>query len=147
MTAIPRRPTLTTPEGFTPYRWQLSLAYHMLERGHLACAAALAVLEVMEEQNLMGNAAALGASLSATLAKTDGLLNVRGRGLMIGFDVEEGLKDLRKNLLWKHHIFTGEAKPAVIRLLPSLALTFEEASQFTAALTQEVTALHSTQNP
>jgi hypothetical protein len=50
---------------------------------------------------------------------------------MIGFDVEEGLKDLRKNLLWKHHIFTGEAKPAVIRLLPSLALSLEEAAQFT----------------
>jgi len=114
---------------------------------HLACAAALAVLEVMEEENLMANATRVGEFLAENLRQTDGLLNVRGRGLMIGFDVEEGLKDLRKNLLWKHHIFTGEAKPAVIRLLPSLALSLEEAAQFTEALHKEVAALHSTQNP
>ena len=114
---------------------------------HLACAAALAVLEVMEEENLMANATRVGEFLAENLRQTDGLLNFRGRGLMIGFDVEEGLKDLRKNLLWKHHIFTGEAKPAVIRLLPSLALSLEEAAQFTEALHKEVAALHSTQNP
>lgn len=114
---------------------------------HLACAAALAVLEVMEEENLMDNAANVGAQLAGALKATEGLKNVRGRGLMIGFDVEEGLKDLRKNLLWKHRIFTGEAKPAVIRLLPSLALTADEAKQFTAALQQEVQALLTTQNP
>src|SRR6188508_73460 len=72
---------------------------------HLACAAALAVLEVLEEENLMANATRVGEFLAENLRQTDGLLNVRGRGLMIGFDVEEGLKDLRKNLLWKHHIF------------------------------------------
>jgi acetylornithine aminotransferase len=114
---------------------------------HLACSAALAVLEVIEENDLINNAATIGASLANTLSGTDGLLNVRGRGLMIGFDVEEGLKDLRKNLLWKRHIFTGEAKPAVIRLLPSLSLNFEEATEFTSALTLEVAALHLTQNP
>jgi acetylornithine aminotransferase len=113
---------------------------------HLACAAALAVLEVMEEENLMANATQVGEYLHQQISHTDGLLNVRGRGLMIGFDVEEGLKDLRKNLLWKHRIFTGEAKPAVIRLLPSLALSHAEATQFTHALQNEISHLLTTQN-
>lgn len=113
---------------------------------HLACAAALAVLEVMEEKNLMANATEVGEFLHHQLSHTEGLLNVRGRGLMIGFDVEEGLKDLRKNLLWKHRIFTGEAKPAVIRLLPSLALSRAEATQFTQALQNEISHLLTTQN-
>lgn len=113
---------------------------------HLACAAALAVLEVMEEENLMANATKVGEYLHQQLSQTEGLLNVRGRGLMIGFDVEEGLKDLRKNLLWKHRIFTGEAKPAVIRLLPSLALSQAEAAQFTQALQNEISHLLTTQN-
>lgn len=114
---------------------------------HLACAAALAVLEVMEEEKLMDNAAAMGEFLASQLQETEGILNVRGRGLMIGFDVEEGLKELRKNLLWKRHIFTGEAKPAVTRLLPSLALGKEEAMAFTTALRSEVASLLATQNP
>jgi acetylornithine aminotransferase len=113
---------------------------------HLACAAALAVLEVMEEENLMTNATQVGEYLHQQISHTDGLLNARGRGLMIGFDVEEGLKDLRKNLLWKHRIFTGEAKPAVIRLLPSLALSHAEATQFTHALQNEISHLLTTQN-
>jgi len=114
---------------------------------HLACAAALAVLEVMEQEGLMQNAAERGAELARSLRDVPGLKHVRGRGLMIGFDVEDPLKDLRKNLLAKHHIFTGEAKPAVIRLLPSLALTRQEADTFTAALRQEVKDLHTLQNP
>lgn len=113
---------------------------------HLACAAALAVLEVMDEENLMANATQVGEYLHQQISHTDGLLNVRGRGLMIGFDVEEGLKDLRKNLLWKHRIFTGEAKPAVIRLLPSLALSHAEATQFTHVLQNEISHLLTTQN-
>jgi len=113
---------------------------------HLACAAALAVLEVMDEENLMANATQVGEYLHQQISHTDGLLNARGRGLMIGFDVEEGLKDLRKNLLWKHRIFTGEAKPAVIRLLPSLALSHAEATQFTHALQNEISHLLTTQN-
>jgi len=89
---------------------------------HLACAAALAVLEVIEEEKLMGNAVMVGKYLRDELESIPQLKNVRGRGLMIGFDVPEALKDLKKNLLWKQQIFTGEAKPNVIRLLPSLAL-------------------------
>jgi acetylornithine/N-succinyldiaminopimelate aminotransferase len=87
---------------------------------HLACAAALAVLEIIQEEKLMGNAVMVGKYLRDELEKIRQLKNVRGRGLMIGFDVPEELKDLKKNLLWKQKIFTGEAKPNVIRLLPSL---------------------------
>src|SRR6476620_1868473 len=88
---------------------------------HLACAAALAVLEVIEEEKLMGNAVTTGHYIKEELKKIPELENVRGRGLMIGFDVPEELKELKKNLLWNQKIFTGEAKPNVIRLLPSLA--------------------------
>jgi acetylornithine/N-succinyldiaminopimelate aminotransferase len=87
---------------------------------HLACAAALAVLEIIEEEKLMGNAVMIGKYLRDELENIPELKRVRGRGLMIGFDVPEELKDLRKNLLWNQKIFTGEARPNVIRLLPSL---------------------------
>ena len=66
---------------------------------------------------------------------------------MIGFDVPEELKDLKKNLLWKHHIFTGEAKPNVIRLLPSLALTIEEADIFLKAIKEEIKSIVSSLKP
>lgn len=108
---------------------------------HLACTAALAVLEVIEQDNLMANAEQTGNYLLSRLAEIEGLENVRGRGLMIGFDVPEELKDLRKNLLNKHKVFTGEAKPNVIRLLPSLALTIEQANEFLSALETEILSL------
>ncbi len=108
---------------------------------HLACAAALAVLEVMEEEQLISNAAATGNYLMEALKKLPGLQQVRGKGLMIGFNVSGELKDLRKKLLLDHHIFTGEAKPDVIRLLPSLALTREEASVFLEAVQKELQGL------
>lgn len=109
---------------------------------HLACAAALGVLEVIEEENLVANAAQTGAYIMEELNKIDGLQNIRGKGLMIGFDVPEELKDLRKNLLFKHRIFTGEAKPNVIRLLPSLALTKKDADHFLQALKTEIKSLN-----
>jgi acetylornithine aminotransferase len=108
---------------------------------HLACAAALAVLEVIEQEGLIENAEKTGAYLLKQLAEIEGIDNVRGRGLMIGFDVPAELKDLKKNLLHKHHIFTGEAKPNVIRLLPSLALTTKQADDFIAALQNEIQSL------
>lgn len=114
---------------------------------HLACAAGLAVLEVIEEEKLLNNAAELGDYITAELKKIPELHNVRGRGLMIGFDVPENLKDLRKNLLWKHKIFTGEAKPNVIRLLPSLALRKKDADEFIEAVKEEIQALVSSPNP
>lgn len=105
---------------------------------HLACAAALAVLEIIEEEKLMGNAVTTGHFLKEELKKIPELKNVRGRGLMIGFDVPEELKDLKKNLLFKHKIFTGEAKPNVIRLLPSLALKKRDAEDFIEAVKEEI---------
>lgn len=109
---------------------------------HLACAAALAVLEVIESENLMKNAAETGEYILNELSAISVLENVRGKGLMIGFDVPAELKDLRKNLLWNHKIFTGEAKPNVIRLLPSLALRKKDADEFLDAVMEEVGALH-----
>jgi acetylornithine aminotransferase len=108
---------------------------------HLACAAAIAVLEVIEAEKLMGNAVMTGKFLRDELATIPQLENVRGRGLMIGFDVPDELKDLKKNLLLKQKIFTGEAKPNVIRLLPSLALKKRDAEQFIDSLKEEIEEL------
>ncbi len=104
----------------------------------LACAAALAVLEIIEEEKLMGNAVMIGKYLRDELENIPEIKNVRGRGLMIGFDLPEELKDLKKNLLWNQKIFTGESKPNVIRLLPSLALKKKDAEQFIDALKEEI---------
>jgi len=105
---------------------------------HLACAAALAVLEVMEQENLIANAAKVGGYLIEQLKAFPQVKEVRGKGLMIGIELPESLSQVRKELLFKHRIFTGEAKPNVIRLLPSLALTMEHADQFLTAFKQEV---------
>jgi acetylornithine/N-succinyldiaminopimelate aminotransferase len=105
---------------------------------HLACAAAIAVLEIMEQEQLMTNALTMGTYLSSELQKMPSLQHVRGCGLMIGFDVPEAHASLKKNLLSKHKIFTGEAKPNVIRLLPSLAIGKEEADLFLNAIKQEL---------
>ena len=105
---------------------------------HLACAAALAVLEVIEEEKLMGNAVMVGKYLKDQLEAIPQLENVRGRGLMLGFDVPAELKDLKQNLLWNQKIFTGESKPNVIRLLPSLALKKRDAEQFIDSIKEEI---------
>lgn len=104
----------------------------------LACAAALAVLEVIEKEGLIANAEKVGTHLMNALKEIPELKNVRGRGLMIGFDLPESHKDLRKVLLTDHFIFTGEAKPNVIRLLPSLGLTEAEADEFLSAVRKEI---------
>lgn len=113
---------------------------------HLACAAALAVLEVMEEEKLMGNAVTTGHYLKEALKEIPQLKDVRGRGLMIGFEVPESLIDLRKKLLTQQKIFTGEAKPNVIRLLPSLALKRRDAEDFMEALLQEISEIENPQD-
>ena len=105
---------------------------------HLACAAALAVLEVIEQESLMQNAEKIGNYLQSELKAIPEISGVRGYGLMIGFDVPDSHKNLKKDLLFKHRIFTGEAKPNVIRLLPSLALTMEDATSFIDALTSAI---------
>jgi acetylornithine aminotransferase len=114
---------------------------------HLACAAGLAVLEIIEEEKLMGNAVMIGKYLRDELEAIPQLENVRGRGLMIGFDVPEELKDLKKNLLFNQKIFTGEAKPNVIRLLPSLGLKKKDAEQFIDSIKEEIAQLVSTPTP
>ncbi len=105
---------------------------------HLACAAALAVLEVIEEEKLIENAAAIGGYLVEELKGLPKIREIRGRGLMIGIDLPEELNMVKKNLLFKHKIFTGEAKPNVIRLLPALNLGKAEADIFLQALKTEL---------
>jgi acetylornithine/N-succinyldiaminopimelate aminotransferase len=96
----------------------------------LACAAAMAVLNVINDEQLINKANELGTYLMEELSKIDGIINVRGRGLMVGFEMTEDLKDLKKQLLFDKKVFTGEAKPNVIRLLPSLAITKEQIDVF-----------------
>lgn len=107
---------------------------------HLACAAALAVLEVMESENLIQLAADNGAYLMQELNKIEAITHVRGKGLMIGFDVPDAIRDLKKKLLSEYHIFTGEAKPNVIRLLPSLAISRQQINDFLDALKKAITS-------
>ena len=101
---------------------------------HLACAAALAVLEVMERDRLMENAAATGSYLLDRLSRIEGVHDVRGRGLMLGFDVEGSGADFRRRLLFEKHIFTGGAGKSTVRLLPALTLTRELADRFLTSL-------------
>jgi acetylornithine/N-succinyldiaminopimelate aminotransferase len=105
---------------------------------HLACAAALAVLEVIEKEDLIERAKQRGQYLSNRLKRINGIENIRGLGLMIGFDVPEDLKDLRSNLLHKHKVFTGEAKPNIIRLLPALSITRKQMDEFLDVLQEEI---------
>lgn len=108
---------------------------------HLACAAALAVLEVIEEEKLIDIAKQRGMYLLNRLKAIDGIENVRGRGLMIGFDVPAELKDLRKKLLNDFFIFTGEAKPNTIRLLPALTITRKQVDEFLDTLKEAIEEL------
>ena len=97
---------------------------------HLACAAAIAVLEVMKEEKLVENAAEVGAYLLEQLKTIPGLKEVRGRGLMLGIEIEGSASELRKRLLFEHHIFTGGAGEHTVRLLPPLTITRREADIF-----------------
>ncbi|WP_145857300.1 aspartate aminotransferase family protein [Pedobacter suwonensis] len=115
---------------FKPWHGELGTTFG---GNHLACAAALAVLEVMEKDSLMNNAEEVGNYLIAELKKFEQVKEVRGRGLMIGIELPEELAHVKKELLFKHFIFTGEAKPNVIRLLPALNLTKAHADEFLAA--------------
>ena len=101
---------------------------------HLACSAALAVLDVIEGENLISNASEVGEYLLAELRKVPGLTDVRGRGLMIGFDIEGAASEMRRRLLFDHHIFTGGAGEHTVRLLPALSVSREQADSFLEAL-------------
>lgn len=133
------------PIGAISISPKIQPAYGMLGTtfggNHLACAAALAVLEAIEQDNLMQHAAEIGGYLIDELKKFDQVTEVRGRGLMIGIELPAGLANVKKDLLFKHHIFTGEAKPNVIRLLPALNLTKAHADRFLEAFEKEVSPL------
>jgi len=105
---------------------------------HLACAAALSVLEVMESENLITHAEKMGNYLMTELRQMPNVLEVRGRGLMIGIALPEQLANAQKQLLFKHRIFTGTANPNIIRLLPALNLSQANADWFLAALREEL---------
>lgn len=97
---------------------------------HLACAAGLAVLDIMEKELLVANAAKVGAFLMEELKKMGEIKEVRGLGLMIGIEFDTPIKDIRRKLLFEKHIFTGVSGTNVIRLLPPLTLTMEQADLF-----------------
>ncbi|MBQ4524772.1 MAG: aminotransferase class III-fold pyridoxal phosphate-dependent enzyme [Bacteroidaceae bacterium] len=97
---------------------------------HLACAAALAVMDVMEQEQLVDNAARVGEFLMAELKKLPQIKEVRGQGLMIGMEFEQPIKELRLKLLKEQHVFTGVSGTNVIRLLPPLCLSMDEAKEF-----------------
>ena len=105
---------------------------------HLACAAAVAVLDIIKQDNLLTNAADIGAYLINELKKFDKVVEVRGRGLMIGIELPIELASVKKDLLMKNRIFTGEAKPNVIRILPALNITKEIADQFLTAFEERL---------
>ncbi len=105
---------------------------------YLACAASLAVLEVIENESLMKNAESLGYYWMEKLKTFSPITEVRGQGIIIGFDLSEAFSGLRKDLLNKHSVFTGEAKPNTVRLLPSLGLKKEEADILLNALSLEI---------
>lgn len=101
---------------------------------HLACAAAISVLDVIEKENLVENAAKVGEYIISELRKIPQVKDVRGRGLMIGMEVDGFTgPELRKKLLFDYHIFTGGAGQNTVRLLPALSLTMEEAKTFLRA--------------
>jgi acetylornithine aminotransferase len=99
---------------------------------HLACAAAMAVLEVIESENLVENARQVGDYLLAELKKIPQIVEVRGRGLMIGIEIAGSASEMRKRLLFERHIFTGGAGATTVRLLPALTLTKAQADTFLA---------------
>lgn len=97
---------------------------------HLACAAAIAVLKVMNSESLIKNASQAGNYLQNELSKLNGIKEIRGRGLMLGIDPQPEFSDIRDKLLFKSHIFTGGAKNNVMRLLPPLSIKKEEIDIF-----------------
>ncbi|MBO7496313.1 MAG: aminotransferase class III-fold pyridoxal phosphate-dependent enzyme [Salinivirgaceae bacterium] len=113
---------------FTPVVGQLGTTFG---GNHLACAGACAVLDIIAEEHLVENAAKVGDYLLSELKKIDRIKEVRGRGLMIGIEFEEPIKEIRnQRLLMEQHVFTGVAGANTIRLLPPLCLSMAEAQDF-----------------
>lgn len=127
---FPMGGVLISPK-FTPVYGQLGTTFG---GNHLACAAAIAVLDVMKEENLVENAALVGAHLIEELKKFPQIKEVRGRGLMIGMEFIEPIKEIRQQLLFEQKVFTGVSGTNVIRLLPPLCLSMAEADEFLSRL-------------
>lgn len=105
---------------------------------HLACAAAIAVLEIMRDENLVENAARTGERLIARLRAIPEIKEVRGRGLMIGMEIDGDASELRRKLLFGNHVFTGGAGIHTVRLLPPLTITDGEADIFIERLKKAI---------
>lgn len=101
---------------------------------HLACAAAIAVLDIFEQENLVENARRVGEHLLEKLREIPGIKEVRGQGLMIGLEFDYPVKDLRRKLLFEQKVFTGASGTNIIRLLPPLVLTEALADEFVERL-------------
>lgn len=97
---------------------------------HMACAAAIAVLDIINNELLIQNAYDMGIYLTAELKKVGGINEIRGRGLMIGIEMQKEYSDIRDKLLFKSHIFTGGAKNNIMRLLPPLSISKSEIDYF-----------------
>ena len=123
---FPMGGVLISPK-FKPVYGQLGTTFG---GNHLACSAALAVLDVMESEHLVDNAAKVGQHLIDELKKIDGIKEVRGEGLMIGIEFDQPVQELRKRLIYEQHVFTGASGTNVIRLLPPLCLSIEESDEF-----------------
>lgn len=100
---------------------------------HLACTAAIAVMKVIRKENLLENARKMGDYLLNALRGNKAIKELRGRGLMIGIELQPEYEDLRNRLLFEEHIFTGGAGKRVIRLLPPLCISKEDCDRFIEA--------------
>jgi acetylornithine aminotransferase len=127
---FPMGGVLISPK-FTPIYGQLGTTFG---GNHLACAAAIAVLEIFEQENLVENARKVGEYLMAELKQIPGIKEVRGRGLMIGMEFDYPVKELRTRLIKEEKVFTGATGTHMIRLLPPLVLTMEQAQDFIGRL-------------
>jgi acetylornithine/N-succinyldiaminopimelate aminotransferase len=127
---FPMGAVLISPE-FKPVAGQLGTTFG---GNHLACTAALAVLDVMEQEHLIRNAAVVGAHLMGELQKLPQIKDIRGEGLMIGLEFDAPIKEMRNRLVHEQHVFTGCAGTNILRLLPPLCLTEAEADDFISRL-------------
>lgn len=101
---------------------------------HLACVAALAVLDVIENEKLVSNAAEVGEHIMDRCREIEEIKDIRGRGLMIGLEFDKPVKELRKNLIFEQRVFTGGAGTNILRLLPPLCLTTGQVDDFVERL-------------
>jgi acetylornithine aminotransferase len=123
---FPMGGVLISPK-FTPVYGQLGTTFG---GNHLACAAACAVLDIFADEHLVENADRVGQYLMQQLSQIPQIKELRGRGLMIGIEMDYPVKELRRRLIEKYHVFTGAAGTNIIRLLPPLCLSIEQADDF-----------------